>query len=79
VKILQSDFFEDEKNKGELNISSLLIWGLILCNGENGVKSRVFYDILQDSLQETISATDKDFIEAFTKLVEFATKLVYRF
>ena len=50
VQVLKSDFFEDEENKGEVNLQALLLWGLLLCAGDNQNKSRVFYDILQDSL-----------------------------
>lgn len=79
VQVLKSDFFEDEKNAGELNIHALILWGLLLCPGDNQLKARVFYDVLQDSLQETISAGDKDFPESFDKLIGLATKLAYRF
>ena len=58
---LQSEYFEDKKNKGEINVNSLLLWGLVNCGGDYHMKARVFYDILQDSLQDTISANDKDF------------------
>jgi hypothetical protein len=34
---------------------------------------------LQDSLQENISSSDKDFKGSFNKLVELGTKLVYRY
>lgn len=51
----------------------------MLCPGDNHLKARVFYDVLQDSLQETISAGDKDFAGSFNKLIELATKLAYRF
>ena len=44
--IITSDFFEDEKNKGEMNIQALLLWGVLLCNGDDKTRSRVFYDIL---------------------------------
>lgn len=43
------------------------------------MKSRVFYDVLQDSLQETISAGDKDFSGTFDKLMELATNLVFKY
>jgi hypothetical protein len=79
VQVLKSEFFEDEKNPGEINIHSLILWGILLCPGTNQLKARVFYDVLQDALQETISAGDKDFPESFNKLIELATKLVYRF
>lgn len=51
----------------------------MLCAGDNNLKARVFYDVLQDSLQETISANDKDFGETFEKLITLATKLAYQF
>jgi hypothetical protein len=50
-----------------------------LCAGDARLKARVFYDVLQDSLQENISANDKDFKGTFIKLIELATKLVYHF
>jgi hypothetical protein len=76
---LASDHFEDEKNAGEINIQTLILWGLILCAGDPKLKARVFYDVLQDSLQETISANDKDFKESFGKLINLATKIAYQF
>ena len=79
VQVLKSEFFEDEDHPGEINIHALILWGLLLCPGDNHLKARVFYDVLQDSLQETISAGDKDFPKSFNKLIELATKLVYRF
>ena len=77
VEILKSEFFEDEDTPGELSLQSLLLWGVLLCAGDLHLKARVFYDILQDSLQDSISASDKDFPESFSKLISLATKLVY--
>lgn len=51
VKIITSDYFKDEKNTDEINIHSLILWGLLLCAGDNKLKARVFYDVLQDNLQ----------------------------
>ena len=76
---MQSSYFEDEANPGEINIHALILWGMLLCAGDVRLKSRVFYDVLQDSLQETISANDKDFKETFTKLITNATKLAYQY
>jgi hypothetical protein len=76
---LKSDFFYDEVTQDEINIHALILWGLLLCPGDNKLKARVFYDVLQDSLQENISSTDKDFKVNFDKLVTLATKLVYRY
>jgi hypothetical protein len=79
VKILKSDYFRDPKNKDEINIHALILWGLILCPGDNELKSRVFYDVLQDNLQPMISASDKEFPDSFRTLIELATKLVYEY
>jgi hypothetical protein len=79
VKIRTSDYFKDEKNTDEINIHSLILWGLLLCAGDNKLKARVFYDVLQDNLQPQISANDKEFPGSFNKLIEVATKLVYEY
>ena len=76
-QILLSDYFQDEKAANEINIHTLILLGLILCPGDNKLKARVFYDVLQDSLQETISANDKDFQGTFKKLIDLAAKLPY--
>lgn len=62
-----------------MNIHSLILWGLILCAGDAKLKARVFYDVLQDSLQTTISANDKDFKGNFDKLIQLATLLPYQY
>ena len=43
------------------------------------LKARVFYDVLQDNLQETISANDKDFPESFDKMINLATTMIYQY
>ena len=45
VKILKSSHFEEN---GEIDISKLLLWGILLCAGDIQEKTRAFYDILQD-------------------------------
>ena len=50
VKLVTSEAFADEENSGEINIHTLILWGLLNCNGDKKMKSRVFYDVLQDSL-----------------------------
>ena len=78
-KLISSEYFQDEKAPEEINIHSLILYGLMLCPGDMQLKARVFYDILQDSLQETISANDKDFKETLNKMIEVATKMTYKF
>ena len=77
MQALKSSYLESEKNKGEIDVNNLMLWGLLLCAGDLKLKARVLYDILQDNMQETISATDKDFPESFGKLIELATKFPY--
>ena len=48
-QVLKTDFFKDEENQEEISKSTFLLWGLLLCGGDAKVKSRVFYDILQDN------------------------------
>jgi len=56
----------------------LLLAGILFCQGSTDEKSRVFYDILQDGLQENISANDKDLKDCFGRLLEMATANVHR-
>eukprot|EP00347_Sterkiella_histriomuscorum_P004742 403359281 len=79
VQILKSEYFRDENLHNEINLQALILWGLLLCNGDAALKARVFYDVLQDNLQETISANDKDFPENFDKLMHLATSMVYEY
>ena len=61
-----------------MNIQYLLLLGLIYCQGSNDDKSKVFYDVLQDGLQETISANDKDLKDCFGRLIEMGTSNIHR-
>ncbi|CDW86845.1 UNKNOWN [Stylonychia lemnae] len=79
LDILTSSYFKDPTNDTEINLQFLLLWGILQCAGDNHLKARVFYDVLQDSLQETISANDKDFPENFDKLILLATAMIYEF
>lgn len=48
-----------------MHVHKLIVLGLVLCNGTPEMKVRVLYDILQDNMQERISANDKDFKSCF--------------
>ncbi len=52
---------------------------MILCPGDINTKARIFYDVLQDQLQDSISASDKDFEVSFFKVIDLGTKLAYKF
>ena len=66
----------DEKQPSRLNVHKMMLLGLILCPGSNDLKARVLYDVLQDNLQKTISANDKDFKITFARHVEIAYCLI---
>ena len=74
---MKSDYLRDEDDADNINLNSILLLGILLCAGDAELKARVFYDILQDSLQPLISANDKDFKVTFFKMMELATKFVY--
>mmetsp|Transcript_13870 Transcript_13870/g.10004 ORF Transcript_13870/g.10004 Transcript_13870/m.10004 type:complete len:145 (+) Transcript_13870:441-875(+) len=61
-----------------MSIQYLLLIGLLYCKGSNEEKSRVFYDILQDGLQDTIAANDKDIKACFGRLFEMASCNIHR-
>lgn len=77
VKVLTSEYFEDEENKGSISRDTMILYAVLSSNGDANTKARVLYDVLQDNNQEFISANDKDFNGSYSKLVDLATKLVY--
>jgi len=61
-----------------MHIQYLLLFGLLYCTGSNEEKAKVFYDVLQDGLQETISANDKDLKDCFGRLIEMGTSNIHK-
>jgi len=70
---------KDETHPAELSKIALMLWGVVLCGGDNTLKAKAFYDVLQDNGQPHISAQDKDFPGNFTLIIDLATKLVNDF
>ena len=60
-----------------MNIQYLMLFGLLYCQGSNEEKSKVFYDVLQDGLQDVISASDKDLKDCFGRLIEMASSVIH--
>lgn len=63
----------DQEHPNEISKNALLLWGVVLCGGDNTVKARTFYKILQENEQPHISANDKDFPGNFTLIIDLAT------
>ncbi len=61
-----------------MSIQYLLLFGLLYCQGSNEEKAKVLYDVLQDGLQDSISAKDKDLEDCFGRLIEMATANIHR-
>ena len=77
-KIFTSPEFKGEESDEEMSIQYLLLLGLLYCQGTNEEKTKVFYDVLQDGLQEYISANDKDLKDCFGRLVEMGTANIHK-
>lgn len=77
VKVITSEYFEDEENKGSISRDAMILYAVLASNGDAATKARVLYDVLQDNNQEFISANDKDFSVSISKIVDLATKLIY--
>lgn len=82
-RILTSPPFQPEIAENEdwmsssVDIDRLLLFGLLYCKGTHQVKCLAFYDILQDALQDLISATDKEITFALIWLFEVSTHWVH--
>jgi hypothetical protein len=68
-----------EKDKHLISKKALLLWGIILCSGDNETKIQSFYSVLQDNNQKSIAALDNDFPHNFYLIVNFAIALVNNF
>jgi hypothetical protein len=75
---MTSKEFKINESDQEMSIQYLLLLGVLYCSGSNEEKSRVFYDILQDGLQDSISANDKDIKSCFGRLIEMPTANLHR-
>lgn len=74
-----NDFLKDESNPEMLSVFKLILLGLLLCSGADELKCRVLYDILQDDLQDKISASDKDFSTTFEDLIQVSCYMILDF
>ncbi len=61
-----------------MSIQYLLLLGLLYCQGSAIDKAKVLYDVLQDGLQDSIAANDKDLKDCFGRLVEMGTANIHR-
>ena len=50
----------------------------MLCEGTYELKARVFYDIVQDNMQQKISSNDKDFLTLFRSMVLISSYMMLR-
>lgn len=77
VKVLKSEYFKDDDKEFHISRDALILYAVLLSQGDAKTKARVFYDVLQDNNQEFISANDKDFEVSLNKLIDLATKMLY--
>ena len=83
VKLLNSSAFKNPKlNNTGLHYcaDSLILWGILLCQGKALDKARTLYNVLQDGGPEAnpqIAACDKDYPVVIKKMCELATKDVF--
>ena len=50
-----------------------------MCEGTVQEKSRGLYCLLQDNMQDSISASDKDLQNVFENIVKFSTVMLYQY
>ena len=72
--MINSSIFKNEK--GEIDANSLILFGFLNCEGDVEYKSNALYGVLQDGGESShayLSASDKDIIPNFTKLIKLCT------
>jgi hypothetical protein len=81
IIFLDSYFTYKGSKKKEYDLQKLLLLGILLCPANSGQqqKARHLYNLLQDNLQPSISAKDKDINIVFSNLIEFSTLMIYQY
>ena len=86
-KLVTSKFFsglgEDEVQEMpaeeiELDIQTVLVFGLLYCKGSIHIKSTVFYRVLQEDFNDQIAAGDKDLKKLFPLVLNLASLQVHQ-
>lgn len=77
VRLLNSEYFKDEEKPELISRDALILYAVLLSQGDAKTKARVVYDVLQDNNQEFISANDKDFEVSLNKMIDLSTKMLY--
>lgn len=57
----------------------MLLLGVLYCLGTAEAKASTFFEIVQNGLNETISADDKDIQQLYPHLLSLATVFVFHF
>lgn len=72
----QHPFYQSGKPEGWVRFQYIALWSMLLCTGDNKLKAKIFYHVLQDGSggQEWIAADDKDFKPGFALLLDIAVK-----
>jgi hypothetical protein len=89
--VLTSTPFQQDKKKAakepepdsdpmsrKVHVNKLLLLGLLYCQGDHKEKTHAFYDILQDSFQDHISASDKELLWAYVLLLKLSSFWVHK-
>ena len=76
TKILRECEVLRGKDGKDINKNAILLWGIVLCSGDSGLKTSTFYDILQETGMDRITARDKDFPGNFNIMIDLSTKVI---
>ena len=74
TKLISSSVFQNAR--GEIDANSLILFAFLNCAGDLKYKSQALYSVLQEggeSQHTHISASDKDIVPTFTKLIKLCT------
>lgn len=77
VKLLKSEFMHDEETD-MLSVSKLRAIAILWCDGDPKEKVVEFYENMQDAMQVTIAASDRDFEPNLFAALNSATEMVFR-
>ena len=77
-RLFKEPELRSDEEPEKLDVIKLICLGLMLCGGTDELKARVFYDVLQDNMQQKISSSDKDFKTTFAIVINLFCYMIPR-
>lgn len=67
------------ENKQKIWVRGLLLIGVLYCASSDRTRANAFFEIVQEGLNDQISALDRDVKELFPRILQYSVNMNYHF